>query len=500
MKKRQPSSDVSFAMLNAGVVTSPDFNFPEGNAHQLEGGVASPAFETATEEGMRKRVSFSNLSLAVSGDTAAAKKSSQSGSSTPVTFDDSVDVVGDSSASVPQVTEILGGAGHATIVVDEFEKKRRDSDAVLTDEVYLFRNLVHEIHKMEGKISENVASSVPSMVEAALKSQLSGLGKSIEERLAKTMASQTERVAERVVPKVLAKPQIANACAKSVTESVTPAVEKMFKEMFRTVFMPSMQKAVSAMFSQIHESLEKGFAQSFAKNGGNGGSSRDSGALLKSLEERVVATAKASEQNMQLMFSKTTQEIGANIREEVRRVVAQEINSALVANGGAGSGIPLLKTPSTPVLPELDYKLALETDLENNDYEGAFTKALGTSDLSSVVYVCSKVAHRQVFTQDGETLLSQPVILSIIHQLSMDLYDKATQLKLSWIQECLMNLDASHPSIVQYSIKVLRTVSKRVDELLSGISNGDITMDQQKMVAIVKSGKMVSMCVRGMLQ
>lgn len=45
-----------------------------------------------------------------------------------------------------------------------------------------------------------------------------------------------------------------------------------------------------------------------------------------------------------------------------------------MANGGAGSGIPLLKTPSTPVLPELDYKLALETDLENKDYEGAFTK------------------------------------------------------------------------------------------------------------------------------
>lgn len=74
-----------------------------------------------------------------------------------------------------------------------------------------------------------------------------------------------------------------------------------------------MQKAVSAMFSQIHESLEKGFAQSFAKNGGNGGSSRDSGALLKSLEERVVATAKASEQNMQLMFSKTTQEYDSHL-------------------------------------------------------------------------------------------------------------------------------------------------------------------------------------------
>ena len=38
--------------------------------------------------------------------------------------------------------------GHATIVVDELEKKRRDSDSVVTDEIYLFRNLVHEIHKM----------------------------------------------------------------------------------------------------------------------------------------------------------------------------------------------------------------------------------------------------------------------------------------------------------------------------------------------------------------
>jgi hypothetical protein len=66
----------------------------------------------------------------------------------PVTFDDDVNVVADSSATFVPAPDILETSGHATIVVDEMEKKRRDSDSIVTDEIYLFRNLVHEIHKM----------------------------------------------------------------------------------------------------------------------------------------------------------------------------------------------------------------------------------------------------------------------------------------------------------------------------------------------------------------
>ncbi len=62
------------------------------------------------------------------------------------------------------------------------------------------------------------------------------------------------------------------------------------------------------------------------------------------------------------------------IEGEIRRVVSHEIGSALSAGMGPGSAVPMLKTPSTPVLPELDYKALLERDIENKDYETAFTK------------------------------------------------------------------------------------------------------------------------------
>jgi hypothetical protein len=346
-EKRASEVSVSFAELNAGVNGAFDEEEEE--------------FEVDDVSDKRpSRVSFSDLSVQIS-ETASETSSRAQGS---VTFDDEVDVVADSSASVP---DILKDSAHATIVVDELEKKRRDSDSVVTDEIYLFRNLVHEIHKMEGKISENVEG----MVEKIVKREMSGIGKGIEDRIVKSMAVQSERIVEKVVPKLLGKAGFVGACAKGVVDSVGPAVEGMFASMFRDVFMPGMQKAVGGMFVQIHEGLETGFKESFEGKGG-----RDDSGLLKSLEEKVGEAARASEHSMNAMFSKTVGEMNNGLRDtigtEIRKVVAQEISSALA--GSARGHVPMLKTPSTPVLPELDYKILLERDIENKDYETAFTK------------------------------------------------------------------------------------------------------------------------------
>jgi hypothetical protein len=129
-KKKDSEVSVSFAELNAGV--NGEFSFES-------------AEEEGEEDSRDKRVSFSDLSVQIS-ETASSTSSRVAGG--PVTFDDDVDVVADSSATVVPAPDILGTSGHATIVVDELEKKRRDHDSIVTDEIYLFRNLVHEIHKM----------------------------------------------------------------------------------------------------------------------------------------------------------------------------------------------------------------------------------------------------------------------------------------------------------------------------------------------------------------
>jgi enhancer of mRNA-decapping protein 4 len=66
---------------------------------------------------------------------------------------------------------------------------------------------------------------------------------------------------------------------------------------------------------------------------------------------------------------------------------------------------------------------------------------LSKSDLSIVQWLCEQVSPKQLFNTDVQNpLLSQPVILSLVHQLSLEL-DSHTELKLNWIQEALMMLN-----------------------------------------------------------
>lgn len=87
------------------------------------------------------------------------------------------------------------------------------------------------------------------------------------------------------------------------------------------------------------------------------------------------------------------------------------------------------------------------------------------------------------------------MILSIIHQLSLDLKGKSTTLKLSWIQECLIHLDTMDPTVSQYCAKVLRTVAKRVDEVVVM----DSSSTDSKQLAIAKSARIIGMILKGLI-
>lgn len=62
----------------------------------------------------------------------------------------------------------------------------------------------------------------------------------------------------------------------------------------------------------------------------------------------------------------------------------------------------------------------IEKYLEDLNYSDAFELALTAADLSVVIHACQKVEPEDLFPKDG-SVLGQPVILSLIQQLSADL-------------------------------------------------------------------------------
>lgn len=61
--------------------------------------------------------------------------------------------------------------------------------------------------------------------------------------------------------------------------------------------------------------------------------------------------------------------------------------------------------------------------LEAKDYDTAFNLALSTSNLNLVMYLCNHVSPEEVFDSNTQCPLTQPVLLSLIQQITVDLTD-----------------------------------------------------------------------------
>ncbi|CAG8682941.1 6683_t:CDS:2, partial [Ambispora leptoticha] len=98
--------------------------------------------------------------------------------------------------------------------------------------------------------------------------------------------------------------------------------------------------------------------------------------------------------------------------------------------------------------------------LNMGDYEEAFLKALASSDLTIILRLCHKVSPKNVFFP-SRPLLSQPVILSLIHQLTIDL-SKYTDLKFAWIEEALLHVNPKDTTISSHCPRILAIAKQRL--------------------------------------
>jgi len=88
-------------------------------------------------------------------------------------------------------------------------------------------------------------------------------------------------------------------------------------------------------------------------------------------------------------------------------------------------------TPAIPVTTVADAQSRVMSLLQRGQLNAAFQQALSASDLGLVVLVCEKTEPSRVFSCTGQgsrCILQQPVILSLVQQLSADLGHR-TELK-----------------------------------------------------------------------
>jgi len=123
--------------------------------------------------------------------------------------------------------------------------------------------------------------------------------------------------------------------------------------------------------------------------------------------------------------------------------------------------------------------------LKKGSINQAFQVALCAADLNLLENLCELVSPLQAFapsssSSSSSSKLQQPVILSLIQQLSQDL-NSNTELKIKYLEEAIVNLDLTQPLTIEHTPIVMNQLVIKLQQYIQMHPN-DKTTRQCKML------------------
>lgn len=210
----------------------------------------------------------------------------------------------------------------------------------------------------------------------------------------------------------------------AVISSAKPALDTSFKESFATVLLPGIEKACQSMFRQIQDAFTNGtqeyilYIDKVLDKSCQKRNEEQSEALSYLVREELRT-------EMSKSFLPLQEGVLRAIRESVRDNLGQQFIDIQARSRATTPGI--INLPNTA-----EAQVRILALLQRGQYNAAFQQALSASDLGLVVFVCEKTEPSRVFSSDNAQgnryYLQQPVILSLVQQLSADLGHR-TELK-----------------------------------------------------------------------
>jgi enhancer of mRNA-decapping protein 4 len=146
--------------------------------------------------------------------------------------------------------------------------------------------------------------------------------------------------------------------------------------------------------------------------------------------------------------------------------------------GNAGGYLNGQQNQQQQVSTVQEQKAQITHFLKLNQYNSAFQAALCASDLGLLMSLCELVNPGQVFevntnnpSKKPQCQLQQPVILSLIQQLSSSDLASHTELKVKYIEEALVNLDISSQVTREHMPGVISQLIVKIQQYITAHPN-----------------------------
>ncbi|XP_074533742.1 enhancer of mRNA-decapping protein 4 isoform X2 [Halichoeres trimaculatus] len=386
-------------------------------------------------------------------------------------------------------SSILAQVGHVLTAHHEQEQRRLERVIAETQsnqqqlQEQLSQQISHALssaltNRMDKVLREEMKKTVPQTITKSLEPVTGQLNNTITAKLTAVEVTLKENV-----NKVVKSKNTTDAIGRAAAEAMQGPIQAAYKDAFQSIVLPVFERGCQSMFQQINDSFKQG-TQEYIQQLESHMKSRKQREL--DTRDPIVAQLQQMIDGFQSSTDKLSSTITANVRAEVQhqiqmmvgnlqesilshvqRIVKGEVSLAMKEQQAVVTSSimqAMRSAAGTPVpTAHLDYQTQQANILQllqQGQLNQAFQQALSATDLNLVLYVCETIDSQQVFGQHP-CPLSQPVLLSLIQQLSSNLTTRS-ELKISYMEDAVMNLDHGDPMTRDHMAIVLAQVRPKL--------------------------------------
>jgi len=356
-----------------------------------------------------------------------------------------------------------------------------------------------------------VKEEVKKTLVPAVKTSMEPLKNIVQTELSQKLTT-TDHALRESVSKMVRSRQAVEAIGQAAGQALQAPIQSSYQEAFKSHVIPVFEKACNNMFTQINNIFQKGTREYMHNMEKELSSLRkkyleQKDPVVQQLQVLVDSFSKSQQQilqaNQELIQRTVSQQmdayhatVQASLRESVQQIIRQELKESLTQHHAQIAALippvdqqAMLRSGAATPVPmggageAHDYHAQIKTHLKKRDVLGAFKTALSSSDLAVVSYLCQRISPKEVFPANSPTTLTQPVILSLIQQLSANLADHP-DLKLDYLREALMALDDTK----QVTLEHLGTLLPILIQNLQVFASAHPENKKTKMVLMLAKG------------
>ncbi|XP_077982261.1 enhancer of mRNA-decapping protein 4-like [Glandiceps talaboti] len=373
--------------------------------------------------------------------------------------------------------------------------------------------------KLLETVSQTLSTTVTQKLEKTVRTEmkttvlpaLNRIVDPVKDQLHQTVSQKltaTDTLMKENISKLVRSRSTTEAIGQAAANTVQNAMQSTYKETFQSTVVPAFDKACHSMFQQVNETFQSGTQEyvqqlesHLQKRRQQIQEGRDP--VVDKLQSMVDSFQASSTQIRNSIISSVQAELDNQLQKsmaslqgslvsKVRDIVKDEVNHAMkdhqaVVESSIVNAITR-SSAATPVPQQIDtqqLQLQIVQLLQQGHYNHAFQTALSASDLNLVVFVCQSIQPQQVFGV-SPCPLAQPVILSLIQQLSADL-ESDTELKHRYLQEAVMNLETTDPVTREHVPGVIMGLLQKIEVFMQNYTQSEHTRPLRMLSMAAKS-------------